>query len=256
MTVRRDGGHRIGALCGLAVVIAISLTAPASASHARPVKKHHPPKAPKEVFAVSLAPNSGLYKFEPRKKKAKVIGSTGTELTDIAFRGKKLFGVSFTALYTIDRSTGAASVVGSLGTSSTNALVTDPKNNQLYGADQQGDFFSIDPSTGQITLIGDFGNGLGSAGDLAFVHHKLYATVYQQQPQSLKSSLAKIDIKSGAATEIGDTGTKNVWGLVDDGDNLYGATKNGRFVSIATKNGKAKTIWKDGIVVSGLAPPP
>ena len=52
-----------------------------------------------------------------------------------------------------------------LGVSDANALVSDT-NGALYGATASGSFIRIDPQTGLATVIGSYGSGLASSGDL------------------------------------------------------------------------------------------
>jgi len=211
---------------------------------------------PKTVYAVTFAANSVLYSLSPGSHKANRKGRTGVELTDIAFRGKTLYAISFTDLYWLNAKTGASHHIGSLGSgvASANALVTQPKTNILYGADQFGDVFKINQKTGRVTIIGTFGNKLlGSAGDLTFAGGHLYALVFKTG--STETYLATVSLHTGAAKIVGDTGFKNVWGLVTGSGALYGATDGGLFVVISPATGHAKEIWKDGLAIGGLATP-
>ncbi len=61
------------------------------------------PAPPKTVYAVTFAANSVLYSLSPRSHKATRKGRTGVELTDIAFRGKTLYAISFTDLVLAQR---------------------------------------------------------------------------------------------------------------------------------------------------------
>jgi hypothetical protein len=244
--------HRLTSVLAGGIVLALVASfAPSGDAIAAAAKHHHKSPAPKTVYAISDDPNSTLYRLNTHAKSKKVLGSTGTQMTDIAFVGKALYAMSFTALYRLNVKTGAAQEIGSFVTQTANAMVADPKNNTLYGADQQGDFFTIDRGTGQIDILGDFGNGVGSAGDLAFYKGKLYATVFT--PPSTKSSLARIAVHTGLATTIGDIGSHNVYGLISGSNGLYGATKNGRLIAISPKTGKGKLLWKDGLDIAGLA---
>jgi len=62
-------------------------------------------------------------------------------------------------LWTVDRATGAARLVGSTGHALTGIVA---RGEQLYGAGGKGDntFYSVDPSTGAATAIGTFGSGV------------------------------------------------------------------------------------------------
>ena len=105
-----------------------------------------------------------------------------------------------------------------------------------------------------FTIIGSFGSKLlGSAGDLTFAGGRLYALVFKSG--STETYLATVNPRTGAAKIIGNTGFKNVWGLVTGTGALYGATQGGLFVVISPATGRAKAIWKDGLAIGGLATP-
>ncbi|WP_261858211.1 DUF4394 domain-containing protein [Photobacterium sanguinicancri] len=83
--------------------------------------------------------------------------SVGFDLEGLTFLGDILFGVDAgeDSLYTIDTMTGVASLVGAgstlSGLSAEAALATDGIN--LFAADDDGDYFKIDPLTGLATVI-------------------------------------------------------------------------------------------------------
>jgi hypothetical protein len=231
----------------LAVAGALALGAPAAgAAVARA-------KPPKTVYAVTFSPRSALYRIDPRSHAKTLVGRARAELTDLAFRGKTLYAISFTTLYRLNAKTGASHKVGSLGLSSANALVNRPKTSTLYGADQDGDFFKINARTGRVTIIGVFGNGFGSSGDLAFADGRLYATVSRAGRTS--SLLATVNVRTGTAKVVGKTGYSKVYGLVTGRGALYGATFSGKFLAISRRTGRARTIWNEGIAVGGLTVP-
>jgi hypothetical protein len=244
---RRLAG-RIACAIALAATGALALV-PGSAHAATPP----PPAPPKIVYAVTFSINSALYKLSPGTRKGHRAGYTGVELTDITVRGKTLYAISFTDLYWLSTATGASHHIGSLGFSAANALATQPKTNTLYGADQYGDFFTINRKTGHATLIGTFGGGLGSAGDLTFYNGRLYAAVTRSG--STDSFLAIVNVRTGAAKLVGNTGYADVWGLVTGSGALYGATDGGLFLRVSPATGRAKAVWKEGIGVAGMAAP-
>jgi len=236
-----------GVVLAAAGVLALALApAGANAAVARPMP-------PKTVYVVTFTPNSALYRLDPRSHVKIREGFTGVELTDVTFRGKALYAISFSDLYRLNAATGASHLIGSLGFSSANALVTQPKTGTLYGADQFGDFFKINSGTGHATLIGTFGGGLGSAGDLTFAYGHLYATVTESG--SSESFLATVNLRTGSAKIVGNTGFSNVWGLITGYGALYGATYGGSFLAISATTGRAKVIWKEGIAAAGMAAP-
>ena len=256
MLYRKLYGRRLAGriACAIALAAAGALAlAPASANAATPNAGAAPPAPPKTVYAITFSGDSALYSLSPRSRTGARKGSTGAELTDITFRGKTLYAISFTDLYRLNTATGAGHHIGSLGLGTANALVTQPKTNTLYGADEYGDFFKINQKTGHATVVGTFGGGLGSAGDLTFYDGRLYASVTESG--SADSFLAIFNVRTGAAKIVGNTGYPSVWGLVTGSGALYGATDGGLFLIISPSTGRAKALWKEGLAVGGMATP-
>ena len=248
-TPTADGGLSSAAGAPATATASPSATAPASANATAAAS----PGPPQTVYAITFTGNSALYSLSPRSDSETLKGYTGVELTDITAAGKILYAISFTDLYRLDAATGASHDIGPLGLSTANALVTQPNTGTLYGADENGDFFTINQETGHATPVGTFGGGLGSAGDLAFYNGLLYAAV--SKGGSAESYLATVDVRTGAATIVGNTGYVNVWGVVAGSGALYGATDGGLFLAISPITGRAKALWKEGLAVGGMAVP-
>lgn len=150
-------------------------------------------------------------------------GEIGSIMADIAFRQDgRLFGITFSRLYILNPTNGPAFPVGTdLGFSS-NALTVGP-DGTLYAAAAFGTLLTVNPVNGRATPIGDYGDGLGSSGDLAFSPDGvLYATVTDGAVDDL---LAQIDVVTGRATVIGGIGFADVFGLAFGPDGrLYGSS--------------------------------
>lgn len=144
-----------------------------------------------------------------------VLGSTGVALTDIAFSPTgDLFGISFSALYRVNSTTGATTLVGGLGAVSgtANALVFG-SDGTLYMAGNT--LYTVNTLTGASTAIGS-GIGYQSGGDLAFVGGSLYMA-------SSGNQLIQVNVGTGAGTLIGSLGVPNMFGLATpDNATLYG----------------------------------
>ncbi len=109
-------------------------------------------------------------------------------------------------LYIIDAATGAiVETVGPIGFAVT-GLAVDPITGALYGAtggagSDPGMLLTIDPTTGAGTIIGDFGTGGSPIADIAFDPG---GTLYGWQ--QLGSDLYRINVTTGAAELVGDSG--------------------------------------------------
>ncbi len=142
------------------------------------------------------------------------IGSTGIALTDIAFAPSgDLYGISFSSLYKVNASSGATSLVGSLGSvfGTANALVFGSEGT-LYMAGNS--LHTVNTLTGAASAIGSI--GFQSGGDLAFIAGNLYLA-------SSLNQLIQVNVGTGAGTLIGNLGVSSMFGLATpDNVNLYG----------------------------------
>ncbi len=64
------------------------------------------------------------------------------------------------SLVTFDSTTGDVTPVASLGGSGIESIAFNPNNGMLFGASESG-LYTIDPTTGQTSYVGDFGNPYG-----------------------------------------------------------------------------------------------
>ncbi len=158
--------------------------------------------------------SAGLATVDVATGATSFIGGTGTTLTDIAFSPTgALYGISFTSLYSVNSSTGAATLVGSLG------AVSGTANALVFGADGTlymagSSLYSVNTLTGAASAIGAI--GFASGGDLAFIGGDLYMA-------SSGNQLIDVDISTGAGTLIGNLGVGSMFGLATpDNVNLYG----------------------------------
>jgi hypothetical protein len=198
-------------------------------------------------------PVSALYTLDPATASTRQVGAVGvTNVTDIAFHGPTLYGVSFSQLLRLDPNTGAGTAIGAIGfTTNGLAVATDGR---IYAATTPaGELIEVNPVTGAGTLVGAFGGGLSSSGDLAFdSNDNLFAAL----AQGGTVVLARIDRSSGAAAVIGPTGVPNVYGLAFHCCRLYGTTDAGELVNINVASGDATVVGKNTLTQWGMAAEP
>lgn len=204
------------------------------------------PDSPPFVDMSRVYAHSGttLYRMDANTLQALSIGpmaGIGTQsLTDLAIdKDDHMVGITLDKLYSIDPATGAATLIKDLSQSARGftslSFVPDPNNptaDILVSANDQGDVFQIDQSTGNATKIGSFGmtaaGKIVSSGDLIGVRgFGIYATVdVGTEPNDY---LAKIDPAQGwKATPLG-TGTMHdkIFGLGFWGGKIYGFVDQG-----------------------------
>lgn len=174
--------------------------------------------------------------------------SSGPTFTDIALSNDdNLFGITFTELYSIDQSTGSSLLIGNLGREgSNNALgFAFSDDNQLFGAGDS-DFYTINTSTGATSLVAEI-PGFFSSGDIVFdpVNDRFLATSSFFGTDSLFSIS-----RNGTATQIGNIGFSNVFGLFFENGTLFGYTDDRQQLTIDLTTG-AGTFDKNVTGVTG-----
>jgi len=152
-----------------------------------------------------------------------VVGGSGIgaqdSLTDIAFDPLgHLFGIGFTGFYSINTTTGLATLIGNHGIAGGNALVFGTDGTAYAGGNGTGNIYTINTATGAGTSLGN--SGFSAAGDLAFNGGNLYLAAATAGNDTLvRINLANLPL----STPVGSFGFDGVFGLAT-GDNgvLYG----------------------------------
>jgi hypothetical protein len=178
---------------------------------------------------------STLWQIDPYQSNNGVASRVGYQITDIAFVGKTLYGISFSQVFSINLRTGVRTLIGNIGYSNVNAL-TSGLDGTLYAGTTSGAFLRINKSTGAGTFIGNYGSSYYSSGDLAMRYDgTMFASVIRSG--YFNDWLVRIDTRTGRATPIGDMGEDGVFGLDFKGGNLYGVTSSGYLIAIDTATG-------------------
>ncbi len=148
-----------------------------------------------------------LYRVDPSTFATTRVGgfAISDQMTDVAVTpGGQLYGVSFTSLYSINKVSGAATFIASVPGNGNNSLTFLPSGD-LIAADGGGNLKRIDPSTGQVTPIGSYGNGLASAGDLVGVKSGVLYGTSSTTPgggsAANNNHLIRVDPTTGVASD-------------------------------------------------------
>jgi hypothetical protein len=185
-----------------------------------------------------------LYTIDPTTLTQTHVGTFGGDLAglqvfDIAVRADGLiYAITSTDLYTVNPSSCLGTHVASLGTSTVFNSLTFTLSGQLLAADATaGDVDEIDPTTGTVTTVGSYGNGLTSSGDLvALSSGVIYATANDFTSGS--DVLVTVDPTNGyAATVIGPTGFSQIYGLAYWAGVIYGFDSVGHVITISPATG-------------------
>jgi hypothetical protein len=120
-------------------------------------------RAQNNVYAVEFLGNNRFGTINLMNGTFTEISSLSGTYNDIAYAPDgSLFGLynNGASLVTFDRTTGDVTPVASLGGSGIESIAFNPNNGVLFGASESG-LYTIDPTTGQASYIGDFGSPYG-----------------------------------------------------------------------------------------------
>jgi hypothetical protein len=226
---------------------------------------NRPDAAPAAENAAVYAHSSGaLYRVDPDDLEVTLVGNFGwpngsDSMTDIAIdRDGNMVGVSFDSVYAIDKDTAAATYLaplqGQFNGLSFVAAGPDPNDEILVGAALSGAVYQIDPMNGNSTMLGNYGGGLGSSGDLVYVRG--FGTVATVTDGVGNDKLARIDPGNGWSAELigtGDTGATSIWGLGFWKNQVYGFTDTRQFLLIDTVTGLGTPIETSSVNWWGAA---
>jgi outer membrane protein assembly factor BamB len=198
--------------------------------------------------------SSRLYTLDPATGSSHLVGAVGiASVTDIAFHGQTLYGITFGQFLRLNPDTGVGTIIGAIGGGfSTNGLAV-ASDGIIYAGTNGGQLIRINPVTGAGTLVGLFGGGLTSSGDLAFDSNDV---LYGSLNSGGSVVLARIDRNTGVATVIGPTGLSTVYGIAFCCCRLYGTTTAGELLDINAATGKATIIGKNSLSPGGMAARP
>lgn len=188
-------------------------------------------------------------------------GCAGVVMGDLAIdRAGVMWAISFPSgssqLYTVNPSTAACSAsIGSLGVRCNGLTAApdpaNPTSDALY-AGCTTSFYAVNKATGAATLVGAFGGGWSSSGDLVWVPG---AGLYGTFENGGSDRLGKVDVATGAVTIVGDTAQGNLWGLGQRGGKVL--AWNGGALSLSLASGAATSlVGSQGFTAYGAASGP
>jgi hypothetical protein len=156
----------------------------------------------------------------------------GTLYNDIAYSPDgMLYGLANNgaSLVTFDRTTGNVTPVASLGGSGIESIAFNPNNGVLFGASESG-LYTIDPTTGQASYVGDFGSPYG-CNLWQNIRFDSDGNLYLSNTSG-NTDIYRVNTDTGNATFVGEaTGYANL--ILENGSQyMYG-------VSIPSINGAA-----------------
>ncbi len=205
---------------------------------------------------------SDLYVVSPNGWTVTRVGafSNGDQITDLAVTPNgNVYGISYDTLYSINKTTGRATLVAGLSGGANNGM-TFIARGDLLAADTSGDVKQINPTTGSVTARGNFGSSLSSSGDLvAVANGTMYgvsSTTAGGGSASGNNVLIRVDQNTGVATVVGPIGYGNVWGLAYVNAKVIGFTTAGQIIQIDPATGAGTLLATRPVVFWGAGMSP
>ncbi len=165
----------------------------------------------------------------------------GDNMTDLAVTPDgEIYTLSSSALFRVDRETAKATKVADVS-GTLNVGMTFRIDGTLLATDKNGAVRSINPQTGQVTELGEIGNGYAMAGDLVGVADGRMFAISDTGPmgnEDINNVLITIDPETGAFQEsIGQIGFGRVFGSGVANGRIYAFTDEGYVIEINPSNG-------------------
>ncbi len=200
-----------------------------------------------------------LFAFDPRELVVTSVGdftlsdgASAPEMTDLAVdEAGTLYTCSRTALWRVDAATAQATHVVDYtlpdgvelnGLTFLPVGTIDPAAETLVGATDSGDYYRIDPATGDATLLGTYSHGYVSSGDIVSVEGAgTYATVKRDDLDT--DVLVRLDPETGTATRVGEgIGFRRLFGLGYWRSRLFAFAADGSLIEIDIETGTGSTV--------------
>lgn len=210
-----------------------------------------------ELFEVYGHGPNALFKLDPTDNSVSKVGdfiNNPTGVLDIAIdKDNNIVGVTRDALWSIDRSTGLATMIADMGDHPDSlgfvpAGTLDANTEALVGY-KQDEYLRIDPATGAETVINATAlpPGMESSGDIVSVDggmagNKTYLTVYDMDQCLDTDCILEIDPVTGNMIQnYGSVGYDQVFGLAFWGGSAYGFTRGGDVFQITFNSNSVST---------------
>ena len=205
---------------------------------------------PPAIAGLYVHSSSALYRYDILSNSLEELGafnlpSADESMTDIAVnRNGVMVGLSSSHVYLVNPENAECKLLATLSGSAYNALAfveNGFESEQLIAANGAGHSYVIDPLDGSAAYLGTMGSGWGASGDISEIKGQaVIATVSQEGASS--DRLVRLDMSSGQAIDIGDSGFENIWGLANWQGTLYGFNGDGQVLAIDPSTGSTDVI--------------
>jgi hypothetical protein len=179
-------------------------------------------------------------------------------ITDLAVtRDGEVYAISSDNVFSVDAETGHATLTTEFD-GGLNVGMTFLDSGELLVAEKDGTVRRLDPDSGDVTMVGVFGDGYGTAGDLVAVSDgTMYAIAENLDgDEGDPNVLVTIDPGSGEVDQvIGPIGFADVFGCAYARGHVYAFTKGGDIIEVDRTTGAGSlvrsypdlTFWGAGV---------
>ena len=196
-----------------------------------------------------------LYTIDVPSGDANFIGNMGVIMTDIALHPTtgKLYGITLTTLYEIDKSDASLTFKGALETGDSNALAFSSSGILYEAGYTSTDLRTVSLIDGSTDVVGDM--GFISSGDLTW-DSSIDMLWFSSGTGGATDFLVLVDPADANSVQKGPFGFDCVYGLGFDAGILYGTTCQGELITINTTTGDGTFEADTGVDVFGAADQP
>jgi hypothetical protein len=203
-----------------------------------------------------------LYEVDPFKKTASRVSATfgggqngNASLLDLDTHSSgTLFGISYDGLYRYDEWAESWIHVGDYGIDIGGPFGLAIDSDDVAYIISEDKVYTVDLRSGRASLLGNMQGDFYASGDCVVnKRDTLFMTSKHDETQDHLVSLSK---QTGAGTEIGPIGYKDVFGLTSAWGNLYGLTRDGELISIDYADGQSTLLHTFSIEWFGAASTP
>lgn len=148
-----------------------------------------------------------------------------------------LYGITRDALYRMDSANDWVRVGALTVSGSPNGLAIDLDGNAFVTS---GNFlYQVDVDDSSTVLVGEMGGDFESSGDCVINKDN---TLFMSSKHVSPDTLVIINAETGVATNVGDTGYPNIYGLTAAWGFLFGLTDQGQVIQIDEGTGAAELV--------------
>ncbi len=190
-----------------------------------------------------------LYKVNPASSTldAVEIGTMPVFMSDLALSATgQLYGISYGAIYKIDKTTAATTLVTNHNLPGANAFFIAPDGTAYTASFIGGGIYKINLSTGQAVKLPQSSVNYRSAGDITMLNGELVIATSDEK-------FVRVDPQTGATLGSVSHGIYNLFGITTVGNKMYGVASGSLYELDAVTGASGRVAAYDILSLSGAA---